>query len=159
MVKEIQRSAKTSFHTKTLKTLSRNGVCDYIIYWHLECLPHKDKDGIHDECAFGIATDDGVHYAIDLQDVPEYEHQYGISHTGIWNICSIRRIISSTRWSTYDIKGYCAFHHLETLIRLTCMLQTNLKEFVNFIREKGVLRTRSRYYHGWCCNQARQLHC
>mgnify|MGYP000851018445 FL=1 len=71
-----------------------------------ECLPHKDKDGIHTmECAFGIATDDGVHYAIDLQDVPEYMNTSMGSRIQVSGIYVPLEAISSTRWSTYDIKG------------------------------------------------------
>lgn len=70
------------------------------------CLPHKDKGAVQTmECAFGIATDDGVHYAIDLQDVPEYMNTDMGSRIQVSGIYVPLEAISSTRWSTYDIKG------------------------------------------------------
>jgi hypothetical protein len=69
------------------------------------CLPHKDTSGPQTlECAFGLKTDDGTHYALDAGDVnpPPYTTGQRIRANGL--VTPIEAI-SSDHWQKYDIKG------------------------------------------------------
>lgn len=72
------------------------------------CLPHRDTSGPQTmECAFGIRTDDGVHYALDLSvlqtdvlfDFPTHER---VVLEG--SLVPLDDIDERT-WKTYDIAG------------------------------------------------------
>lgn len=70
------------------------------------CLPHKG-DGPHTmECAYGLRTDSGEHYAIDLtamsQEQRPLETGERISANGL--ITPVE-MLSSDHWQTYDIVG------------------------------------------------------
>lgn len=71
------------------------------------CLPHKNTGGPTTlECAFGIRTDDGVHYALDMSDVqgmhPGWDMQGRLMVKG--TLVPIE-FISTDHWSKYDIRG------------------------------------------------------
>ena len=72
------------------------------------CLPHRNTKGpITLECALGIKTGGGVHYALDTSSIGFEE--IGSIPTGskiriTGNIVSIEEI-SSDQWKKYDIKG------------------------------------------------------
>ena len=71
------------------------------------CLPHADADGpTTDECAYGLKTDVGEYYALDL-------HMMSQEHAPLETGESIRangivtpgEMLSSDRWRMYDIEG------------------------------------------------------
>lgn len=71
------------------------------------CLPHKDTTGPTTlECAFGLKTDVGEHYALDFalmsQQALPPETGARISANGL--ITPIE-MLSSDHWQTYDIEG------------------------------------------------------
>lgn len=71
------------------------------------CLPHADTDGPHTmECAYGLRTDVGEHYALDLalmsQEHRPLETGERISANGM--ITPIE-MLSTDHWRKYDIEG------------------------------------------------------
>ena len=72
------------------------------------CLPHRDTSGFHTmECAYGLKTADGSHYALDLSvprqnffmDFPTHEE---VTLKG--TLVPLKDIDERT-WDTYDIVG------------------------------------------------------
>lgn len=82
------------------------------------CLPHKDTDGPNTmECAYGLKTDVGEHYALDLallsQEHRPLETGERISANGL--ITPVE-MLSSDHWQKYDIEGiFSVTDSLETL--------------------------------------------
>lgn len=70
------------------------------------CLP-KIGDGPHtDECAIGIATDDGRHYAIDFGDDMRAAQYYAPgARVTVSGTVVIKAALSSSHWQTYDMEG------------------------------------------------------
>lgn len=71
------------------------------------CLPHKDTDGPHTmECAFGMRTETGEHYALDLALMSQ---QGPILDSGDRFIASGMitpiELLSTDQWQKYDIEG------------------------------------------------------
>lgn len=71
------------------------------------CLPHKDTSGpVTMECAYGLKTDVGEHYALDLsaysEMAPGMETGDRISANGV--ITPIE-LLSTDQWHKYDIEG------------------------------------------------------
>ena len=71
------------------------------------CLPHKDTSGPQTlECAFGIKTDEGDYYALDLsmvsQEVPNLTTGTRLRATG--TVTPIE-MLSTDQWQKYPIKG------------------------------------------------------
>lgn len=71
------------------------------------CLPHRDTSGPQTmECAIGLRTDIGEHYALDLnllsQEHPPLETGKRFSAAGL--ITPIE-MLSSDHWQTYDVEG------------------------------------------------------
>jgi hypothetical protein len=71
------------------------------------CLPHADTDGPHTmECAAGIKTDEGEHYALDFslmsQENPGIDSGDRFTATGL--ITPVE-MLSSDHWRKYAIKG------------------------------------------------------
>lgn len=71
------------------------------------CLPHADTEGPQTmECAYGLRTDTGEHYALDLsvmsQENPPLETGQRISANGL--ITPVE-MLSSDHWQKYDIEG------------------------------------------------------
>lgn len=71
------------------------------------CLPPADKDGpTTRECAMGLRTDTGEHYALDLnlmsQEHPPLQTGERISASGM--ITPIE-MLSTDRWRKYDVVG------------------------------------------------------
>ncbi len=71
------------------------------------CLPHANTDGPHTmECAYGLRTDTGEHYALDLalmsQQADPLQTGERISATGL--ITPIE-MLSSDHWKKYDVVG------------------------------------------------------
>lgn len=72
-----------------------------------ECLPHRDTSGPQTmECALGILTDDGRHYALDFnlmsQIPPELATGDRFSANGVLTPIEM---ISSDHWQKYDVQG------------------------------------------------------
>lgn len=71
------------------------------------CLPHVDTEGPQTmECAFGLKTDEGEYYAVDLHlmSQPDPQLQIGDHFTANGLIVPIEEI-SSDHWRKYPIKG------------------------------------------------------
>lgn len=72
------------------------------------CLPHKDTRGPTTlECAFGIKTDNGAHYALDLSLIPMAEAD-SLTTGGRLSVTGVVvpvEALSSDHWWKYDIKG------------------------------------------------------
>ncbi len=71
------------------------------------CLPHADTDGPQTmECAYGLRTDTGEHYALDLtlmsQENPPLETGERMSANGL---ITPLEMLSSDHWKKYDIVG------------------------------------------------------
>lgn len=81
------------------------------------CLPHRDTDGPHTmECALGMKTDTGEHYALDLQFLPDPKPDLStgerFSATGL--ITPVE-MLSSDHWQKYDIEGIFSVESVEML--------------------------------------------
>lgn len=71
------------------------------------CLPPKDKDGPNTrECAFGMRTDAGEHYAVDLAMMSQQAEPLdsGDRFTANGLITPVE-MLSTDRWQKYDIVG------------------------------------------------------
>lgn len=71
------------------------------------CLPHANTEGPQTmECAYGLKTDVGEHYALDLsafsQEAPGMDTGDRISAAGL--ITPVE-LLSSDHWQNYDIEG------------------------------------------------------
>ncbi len=71
------------------------------------CLPHADTSGpVTEECAYGLRTDVGEHYALDLaimsQPAAPLETGQRISANGL--ITPIE-LLSTDHWRKYDVEG------------------------------------------------------
>lgn len=71
------------------------------------CLPHRDTDGPQTlECAMGLRTDVGEHYAVDLnlmsQEHPPLDTGKRLTANGV--ITPIE-MLSTDQWQKYDVKG------------------------------------------------------
>jgi hypothetical protein len=72
-----------------------------------ECLPHRDTSGPQTmECALGMKTDDGNHYAIDLNllETTAPNLQTGDRFTANGLMTPIE-MLSSDHWQKYDVTG------------------------------------------------------
>ena len=80
------------------------------------CLPHAETDGPQTlECALGIRTDDGKHYALDLQGVGgtgDVQTEGRIRVTGSFVPLAA---LSSDRWYRYAIEGIVSATGFEKL--------------------------------------------
>lgn len=82
------------------------------------CLPHADTDGPQTkECAYGLRTDSGEHYALDLalmsQENPPLETGERISANGL---ITPLEMLSSDHWKKYAIEGI--FSVTDSVVRL-----------------------------------------
>lgn len=69
------------------------------------CLPHKDKDGPQTlECAYGLRTDAGEYYALDLEDESLPDLGVGERFTATGLITPITTA-NDNRWNKYAIVG------------------------------------------------------
>jgi len=71
------------------------------------CLPHKDTTGPQtDECAFGLKTDDGAYYAVDLSSVSQEGIYFMVGNRITANgiVTPIERL-STNQWVKYRIDG------------------------------------------------------
>lgn len=71
------------------------------------CLPHRDTSGPQTmECAFGMRTDAGEHYALDLvlmsQEHPPLNTGERITANGL---ITPLELLSTDHWQKYDIEG------------------------------------------------------
>jgi hypothetical protein len=83
------------------------------------CLPHQVTGGMETmECAYGIKTDDGKHYALDMSVVTlpndlvasiQINDRVGVS--GL--VTPIEQISNNTQWSKYDVRGIIKVSSLE----------------------------------------------
>jgi len=69
------------------------------------CLPHRDQSGPQTlECAFGIKTDEGDYYGLDMSDiVGDYQSYEG--YISVHGILTPIENLSSDVWQKYDVKG------------------------------------------------------
>ncbi len=71
-----------------------------------ECVPHKGDGPSTTECAFGIKTDDGTHYAVNFGQSGEamqlFQAGARIKADGF---LVIREALSTDHWDAYDMKG------------------------------------------------------
>lgn len=69
------------------------------------CLPHRDTRGPQTlECAFGLKTATGEHYALDFGEKPPTDFKGGQTVTLSGTITPIENL-SSDQWQKYDIVG------------------------------------------------------
>lgn len=71
------------------------------------CLPHTDQTGPQtEECAFGIKTDVGEYYAVDFNQMPDFQLELsaGKRFTANGTITPIERL-SSNHWQKYPVVG------------------------------------------------------
>ncbi len=73
----------------------------------MECLPHLNTDGPQtEECAFGLKTDDGVHYAVNFGEGADAAVLFqGGAHITADGFVVIKEALSSDQWAKYDMKG------------------------------------------------------
>lgn len=73
----------------------------------MECLPHLNTDGPQtEECAFGLKTDDGVHYAVNFGESADAAALFqGGAHITAEGFVVIKEALSSDQWAKYDMKG------------------------------------------------------
>ena len=72
-----------------------------------ECLPHIDKAGPQtEECAFGLRTDDGIHYAVNFGQSQNAAMQF---RAGLYiqaeGFTVIKEALSTDQWAKYDMAG------------------------------------------------------
>ena len=71
------------------------------------CLPHLPSSGVQtEECAFGLRTDDGVHYAANFGASADAMQQFqsGARITAEGFVV-IKEALSSHQWAKYDMEG------------------------------------------------------
>lgn len=75
-----------------------------------ECLPHATADGPQTmECAFGLQTDTGAHYAVDLQKIENGALQFQTGkRVRIEGTVVPKDQLSTTAWDSYPIEGIIA---------------------------------------------------
>lgn len=73
----------------------------------LECLPHSNTSGPQTtECAFGIKTDEGEHYAINFGQSADAMQQFQSgAHIRAEGFVVIKEALSSDHWQQYNMKG------------------------------------------------------
>ena len=73
----------------------------------LECLPHLNTKGPQTtECAFGIKTDEGEHYAINFGQSADAMQQFQSgAHIRAEGFVVIKEALSSDHWQQYNMKG------------------------------------------------------
>ena len=72
-----------------------------------DCLPHANKTGPQTlECAFGLKTDSGEYYSLDLNQLPQPHPEFaaGERFTATGTVTPIANL-SSDHWRKYDIQG------------------------------------------------------
>ncbi len=71
------------------------------------CLPHKDTSGpVTMECAYGLRTDVGEHYALDLSAYSEMAPGMDVgSRISANGLITPVEMLSSDQWLKYDIEG------------------------------------------------------
>lgn len=81
------------------------------------CLPHKNTDGPQTlECAFGLKTDAGVHYALDFSGSPTSAFDLPMDRPyRVTGLLVPIEAISSDQWSKYDIRGIMRVSSYEEL--------------------------------------------
>ncbi|MES2006674.1 MAG: hypothetical protein V4436_01035 [Patescibacteria group bacterium] len=81
-----------------------------------ECLPHQG-DGPHTmECAFGIKTEDGKHYAVSTSLMSQYPVDYPTgSRVKIQGVMVPKNQLNSDAWVKYDIEGIIGATTIEQL--------------------------------------------
>lgn len=72
-----------------------------------ECLPHLDTSGPQtEECAFGLKTDAGDHYAVNFGAGADAMAQFQSgSHITAEGFVVIKEALSSNQWAKYNMKG------------------------------------------------------
>lgn len=71
------------------------------------CLPHLDTTGPQtEECAFGLKTDDGVHYAVNFGAGAGSMQQFQSgAHVTAEGFVVTKEALSDSIWDKYDMKG------------------------------------------------------
>jgi len=71
-----------------------------------ECLPPRGGGPSTTECAFGIKTDDGTHYAVNFGQSGEAMELFQAgAHIKAHGFLVIREALSTDHWDAYDMKG------------------------------------------------------
>lgn len=72
-----------------------------------ECLPHLDTSGPQTtECAFGLVTDEGEHYAVNFgQSATAMEQFQAGAHIRAEGFVVIKEALSTDQWQKYNMKG------------------------------------------------------
>lgn len=72
-----------------------------------ECLPHADTTGPQtEECAFGLRTDAGEHYAVNFGQSADAMQQFMAgAHITAEGFTVIKEALSTDQWNKYDMKG------------------------------------------------------
>lgn len=72
-----------------------------------ECLPHRDTSGVQsDECAFGIKSDDGIHYAVNFGQSAAMMQQFQArAHIKAEGFIVPEETLNTDHWRKYDMKG------------------------------------------------------
>ncbi len=71
------------------------------------CLPHKDTTGPQtEECAFGIKTDEGIHYAVNFGASATMAEQFHAGVRGTYTgILTPKEMLSTNHWEKYTMEG------------------------------------------------------
>lgn len=70
------------------------------------CLPHRITSGPQtDECAYGLATADGAHYALDLSLLKDGAVAFPTGQIMVRAIITPAEELNSSAWQKYDIAG------------------------------------------------------
>lgn len=81
------------------------------------CLPHKDTSGPQTmECAYGIKSDAGGNYALDLSAAPQSAQDVPMNtHLSMTGLVTPVDALNTDRWQKYDIKGILQVKSYEEL--------------------------------------------
>ncbi len=71
------------------------------------CLPHKNTEGPQTlECAFGLKTNAGTYYALDLNALPDLAGDFQVNErVTVTGVITPVEALSSDRWQIYPIVG------------------------------------------------------
>ena len=80
------------------------------------CLPHRDTSGpVTLECAFGLKTTAGIYYALDFNEVPEYQNTAMNQRIRVQGMVVPVEALSSMIGRIYPIVGVIRVSEVETV--------------------------------------------
>ncbi|OGM28904.1 hypothetical protein A2801_03010 [Candidatus Woesebacteria bacterium RIFCSPHIGHO2_01_FULL_41_10] len=90
----------------SFKVKSTNAPYQTTLSGEYVCLPHKDTSGPQTmECAFGIKTPDGTHYAVDFGENGDLTQFVAGESVTLSGLVTPIEYISTDHWQIYDIVG------------------------------------------------------